>query len=110
MKKLLLITAILASTTFANAQNVSLNSDTQELYVKLNKKSETTKQGRLLQAILNNSEFIQLKDGTVISIKDISGKLEQAAGGDAGGGGLNSLKVELQRVSGGEGTGTGSGG
>ena len=110
MKKLLLITAILASTTFANAQNVSLNSDTQELYVKLNKKSETTKQGRLLQAILNNSEFIQLKDGTIISIKDISGKLEQATGGDTGGGGLNSLKIELLRVSGGEGTGTGSGG
>lgn len=108
MKKLLLIITILASTSVVNAQNVSLNSDTQELFIKINKKSESTKQGRLLQAIISNSEYIQLKDGTIISVKDLSGKFDQASGVDSGD--LQHFENALKRVTGGEGTGTGSGG
>ena len=103
---------ILTTTIFcfaASAQQINFNPDTQELVVKFEKKRESTKQGRLLQAILNNSETIQLKDGTIISIKDLSNKLEQV-GGDGSGGSLEKLERELERVSGSGGGGTGAGG
>ena len=103
---------ILATTIFCfavNAQQLNFNADTQELVVKFDRKQEPTKQGQLLQAILNNSETIQLKDGTIISVKDLSERLEQA-GGDASGGGLEKLERDLERVSGSGGGGTGAGG
>lgn len=71
MRNLLTLT-LFSLATLASAQELRLNSDTQELVVKFDKKPNQTKTGRLLNAILNNSEFIQLKDGTVISVKDLT--------------------------------------
>lgn len=100
MKNLFLF-SLFSLTSLASAQDLNLNSDTQELVVKFDKKPSQTKTGRLLNAILNNSEYIQLKDGTTIYVKDLTENDSQ----------LNNGRIEdlakALKISGGSGTGGG---
>jgi hypothetical protein len=100
MKNLFLI-SLFSLASLASAQDLNLDLNSQELVVKFDKKPSTTKTGLLLNAILNNSEYIQLKDGTVIYVKDLTESESQ----------LNNGRIEdlakALKLSGGSGTGGG---
>lgn len=100
MKNLFLI-SLFSLASLASAQDLNLDLNSQELVVKFDKKPSTTKTGLLLNAILNNSEYIQLKDGTVIYVKDLTESESQFNNGR-----IEDLAKAL-KLSGGSGTGGG---
>ncbi|MBH48996.1 MAG: hypothetical protein CME71_12580 [Halobacteriovorax sp.] len=100
MKNLFFI-SFFSLASLASAQDLNLDLNSQELVVKFDKKPSTTKTGLLLNAILNNSESIQLKDGTIIYVKDLNQNDAQINNGR-----IEDLEKAL-KISGGSGTGGG---
>ena len=100
MKAIFATLTILTLSASAFAQSVVFDPESQELRFE-RKKQADDKKGRLLDAILQNSDYIQLKDGTVIDVRDYSSSKYEQTDRDS-----NSVEA-INRAIGGSGTGGG---